>query len=226
MQKYIQQSIVAGFLFFNSTLSFGAMPPSAVPSEAIPFTIPSSAMQDGNVNKDFFKNLKESAISSVEKYGQFNDHDMRNVFKNSAEDEKLEETFFYMYSSSMPMVTLQNLLPQMKKLKEVNPKASLYIVLNGFPEPSFWTKLRTLYKDENQNLFKVKIHPRIYEAYKLEQVPAWVRTECPQNFKFKNCKTSESYLAKGDISLLDFYELLVKKDNLFMPTYQKLIEAK
>lgn len=227
MQKYIQQSIIAGFLFFNGILSFAATQTSPLPSEVIPFTASSSGAQEANANKDFFKNLQESAISSVEKYGQFNEHDMRNVFKNSStQDEKLEETIFYMYSSSMPIVTLQNLLPQMKKLKEINPKTSFYIVLNGFPKPSFWTELRTLYKEENKNLFKVKIHPKIYEAYKLEQVPAWIKTDCPENFKFKNCKTDESYLAKGDISLIDFYELLVQQNALFKPTYQKLTEGK
>jgi len=223
MQKYIQRSIIRAIVMIFINLACFAAPQ---PINRDDFKIPSQS--DVAMDKDFLKNLDSMSKKSVLKYGQFNEHNMSQVFSNALkeEDSKKEEVFFYMYSRSVPLVSLTNLFPQMHRLKEVKPNARIIVVLNGFPNLEFWKLLRETYKDEHRDLFKVRMDPRIFKAYQLNQVPAWIKTACPVNFEFKKCDTEKSFLAKGDMSLVDFYDLLSKQDNQYLNTYHQLIKAK
>lgn len=217
MQKHVQRAVIALFLSIGTFNIYAS---------DIPSSVLKSSQQEVKIDKDFFNNLQNAAQKSVLKYGQFNEHNMSKVFQNQNNtDIKREQTYMYMYSSSMPIVTLQNLIPQIKKMKEIQPNATFYVVLNGFPPASFWKELKGIYKEDNKNLFSVKIHPKIYETYHLSYVPAWIKTDCPKEFKFKQCDTERSFLVKGDISFFDFFELLVKQDTSYLQTYHQLIKA-
>lgn len=219
MQKYIQRSIKA-IIFPIFLCSAHA---SDIPKDAMKV----NPQAEIKIDKTFFDNLQMATQKSALKYGQFNEHNMTEIFQKTGNqnDIKREHAYMYMYSTSMPLVTLQNLIPQIKKMKSLEPNTTFYLVLNGFPKASFWKELKTLYKEENKNLFSVKIHPKIYETYRLTNVPAWIKVDCPKDFKFKDCDTEHSFLAKGDISFYDFYELLVKQDSSYLQTYHKLIKA-
>ncbi len=217
MQKHVQRAVIALFLSIGT---------SNIYASDIPSSVLKSSQQEVKIDKDFFNNLQNAAQKSVLKYGQFNEHNMSKVFQNQNNtDIKREQTYMYMYSTSMPIVALQNLIPQMKKMKSVHPDSTFFVVLNGFPQASFWKELRGIYKDDIKNLFSIKIHPKIYETYRLTHVPAWIKIDCPREFQFKKCDVERSFLAKGDISFLDFFELLVKRDTSYMQTYQQLIKA-
>ena len=223
MQKHIQRAINT-LLVILCVNSISNAAPQPINRED--FKIPSQS--DVPLDKDLLKNLDAMAKQSVLKYGQFNEHNMSKVFSSAMKQEevKKEETFFYMFSKSVPLVSLTNLFPQMHRLKEIKPNAKIIVVLNGFPNLEFWKLLRTVHKDEHRDLFKVRIDPRIFKAYELKQVPAWIKTACPVNFEFKKCDTETSFLAKGDMSIVDFYDLLSKQDKQYLPTYHQLIKAK
>lgn len=223
MQKYIQRAIMKTVMVVFFCLSSHAAPQAVNRQD---FKIPTQT--DVAIDKDFLKNLDTMSKQSALKYGQFNEHNMSKVFSNTQtqEEAKKEEVFFYMYSRSVPLVSLTNLFPQMHRLKEIKPNSKIIVVLNGFPNLEFWKLLRDTYKDEHRDLFKVKIDPRIFNAYQLKQAPAWIKTACPANFEFKKCDTEKSFLAKGDMSLVDFYDLLAKHDNQYLNTYHQLIKAK
>lgn len=223
MQKYIQRAIIAQY----AAMTLGGFISIAHASDVQNDVLKISSHAEIKIDKDFVQNLQMATRNSVLKYGQFDEHNMSKIFQkaNDQADIKREQTYMYMYSTSMPIVALQNLIPQMKKMKSVHPDSTFYVVLNGFPKASFWKELRGIYKDDIKNLFSIKIHPKIYETYRLTHVPAWIKIDCPREFQFKKCDVERSFLAKGDISFLDFFELLVKRDTSYMQTYQQLIKA-
>ena len=223
MQKHVQRSVIALFL----PISLCGVISASYASDIQKNVLQTQPQAEIKVDKDFMDTLQNATQKSVLKYGQFNEHNMSTVFQNSNQSSEItrEQTYMYMYSTSMPIVAIQNLIPQMKKMKSVQPNATFYVVLNGFPPASFWKELKGIYKDDIKNLFSVKIHPKIYETYRLTNVPAWIKIDCPKAFKFKQCDEEHSILAKGDISFYDFYELLVKQDASYLQTYHQLIKA-
>ena len=234
MQKYFQRFVIA--LFFG--FSFAIVPFCSAKENnfqetnaSIPnFNPTSTEINITKEQKDFLSNFDNISRASTEKYGQFGETNMKEVFKNAktvdSKDAPKEEAIFYFYSQSIPINAIGNLLPQFKKYQQLRPKTKFYIVLNGFPTVDFWQDLRKLYKDEYSNLFKVKIHPKIYEAFELKHVPAWVQASCPEDFRFKQCDLSEAYLVKGNLSLNDFMEKLSGIDKTRADFYRKLIQAK
>lgn len=215
MQKYIQRQLIALICVASFELSAQAS------DEIIRFSMPS---QDTTTHQEFLLNLNSVAQETALKYAQFNENNTSSVFKK--QQKNTVESYFYFYSKDMPFVALQNLLPQMKKLKESDSKAKFYVVYNNFPPQTYWKELKKLHKSEYNSLFTIKIDPRLFITYDLKNVPAWVLAKCPEDFKFKQCDIDNSILAKGDISLVDFFELLSKHDKKYLTTYQNLIKAK
>ena len=215
MQKYIQRQLNVALLCGALFVSL-----SQASDEIIRFSMPS---QDTTGHKEFLMNLNDVAQKSVLNYGQFNETNASSAFQKQKNDSV--ESLFYFYSKDMPFVALQNLFPQMKKFKETNPKARIYVVYNNFPSQGYWKELKKLHKNEYNSLFSIKIDPRLFNAYELRNAPAWAIAKCPEDFKFKQCDINNSILAKGDISLVDFFELLTKHDKQYLTTYQNLIKA-
>jgi hypothetical protein len=55
-------------------------------------------------------------------------------------------------------------------------------------------------------------------------VPAFALSYCDKEYKFKTC--NHRFLARGEMSLLNFFELVSDQKNEYKKYYQKLIEAK
>jgi hypothetical protein len=183
---------------------------------------------DINNSEDFLKKVKEASNASYKKYGgKVFGKDMSKLFPKK-DNNNTRNTIFYMYSETMPFATIEHLIPQIKKLKEIKPKLQFYIVFNGFPKNTFFKKLRKLYKVEDKNLFAVKVHPFIYKYYNLKMVPAYIFLRCgvDEQFKFKQCKNNSAYLARGDMSLIDLFEVLSDKNKKYSKIYNYMIEAK
>lgn len=215
MQKYIQRLVIVFFCnFFLVNIALFAQ------DKRLDINI-------SDEQKNFFKDLDKISLESTKKYGNFGKVDMANLLTKTQEEPAKEEAIFYFYSEIMPFATIKNIIPQFQKYKTLYPKTTFYIIFNGFPSNTFWKSLREIYKEEYKNLFKVKIHPRAYERFSLKQVPAWVFTACPSDFRLKQCDDQNAVLAKGNMSLNDFFELLSKhNEEKFGQRYKYLIEAK
>jgi len=173
-------------------------------------------------NNSFLKDIKEISEDSRIKYGT-------NIFKKNDTPKKknkikYKEYLAYFYSENMPFLTIKNLIPSFKSLKKIKKNIQIYIVFNGFPTKDFFLKLRQEYKEEYKNLFKIKIHPPMYSYFELTEVPAYVLMDCPKDFRFKKCHKDNSIIVRGDISLLDFYQVLSDSNKKYLDTYHKLID--
>jgi len=176
---------------------------------------------------DFAKKLQEASDNSLIKYGSTKYSNMKKMIKKG-DNNTTKNTIFFFYSQSMPFSTIKNLIPQIKKFKELKPDNQFFIVFNGFPKRSFFKKLRKLYSDSIKNILTVKVHPFIYKYYKLKMVPAYAYIKCGigDNFRFNQCLKNDSVLTKGDISLNGFLEILSDHDKKYLNLYNKMIEAK
>ncbi|WP_457748587.1 TrbC family F-type conjugative pilus assembly protein [Sulfurimonas sp.] len=181
---------------------------------------------------DFAKNIKQISDKSFLKYGtNIFDNNMTkgiaSIIDKNSDNNSTKNTLFYFYSESMKLSAITNLLPQMKKFKHIHPEDQIFIVLNGFPKKEFFLNLRKYYKSQYSKLFSIKIHPYIYKYYKLKMVPAWayIRCDTGENFRFKKCKREDSLLARGDISLVDFFDVLSTDYKEYKDDYNYLIKA-
>lgn len=178
-------------------------------------------------NKDFLKDLDKASKKSFLKYGtKISNANMSNLIKK-IDNNTTKNTIFYMYSESMPFVSIKNLIPQISKFKKYNPNTQFFIVFNGFPKRDFFHKLRKEYQDKYKNIFSIKVHPYIYKYFNLKMVPAYIFTRCDigNKFRFKKCRSNEAILAKGDMSLVDFFNVLSDKDKRYLKYYNQMIKA-
>lgn len=176
---------------------------------------------------DFSKEIQKASNNSLVKYGSTKYADIKKMIqKNDTNTSK--NTIFYFYSENMPFSTIKNLIPQIKRFKEIKPNSQFFIVFNGFPKKSFFKKLRKLYSDSIKNILTVKVHPFIYKYYKLKMVPAYAYIKCGigNKFRFNQCLKDDSLLVRGDISLNGFWEILSNHNKKYLKTYNKMIEAK
>ena len=67
-------------------------------------------------------------------------------------------------------------------------------------------------------------HPWAYDYFKLDRVPAYALSYCKKDFRFKTCE--HKFLAKGEISLTNFFEIVSDENLEYKKYFQKLIEAK
>jgi len=179
-------------------------------------------------NKDFLKNLNESSKKSLLKYGNTVSGADINKFVTTKDDyNTTKNTIFYMYSDSVPFAAIKNLIPQISKFKKHNPNTQFFIVLNGFPTKKFLLRLRKEYKEKYKDIFSIKVHPFIYKYYGLKMVPAYIFCKCDlgDNFRFRKCRRNEAVMAKGDMSLVDFFNILSDKNKKYLKYYNQMIEA-
>jgi hypothetical protein len=172
-------------------------------------------------NKNFYNTLEKASDKSRVKYGSSIFNQKINIEKK--DNRTYKKYLMYFYSESMSFSTIKKLIPQFQNIKNIDNEIEIYIVFNGFPTKGFFLKLRKEYKEEYSKLFKIKIHPPIYDYFELSTVPAYALIKCPEDFRFKQCKKANSVLVRGDISLLDFYQVLSDFDKKYLDMYHKLI---
>lgn len=230
MQKYFYRNVVVVLttiaIVFSISLNAQTSPEEVanILKKELNLTAPKDISIE---NQDFLKDLDKASKESFLKYGaKISNADISN-FINKDDNNSTKNTIFYMYSESMPFVTIKNLIPQINKFKKYNPDTQFFIVFNGFPKKEFMQQLRKEYKDEYKNIFSIKIHPYIYKYFDLNAVPAYIFNRCniKDDFRFKKCKNDEAILAKGDISLVDFFNILSDNDKKYLKYYNQMIKA-
>jgi len=68
------------------------------------------------------------------------------------------------------------------------------------------------------------VNPWVFKQFNLEKVPAYALSKCKLPFKFKHCEAL--YLAKGEMNLATFFQILGDKTPSYKKFYFDIIEAK
>lgn len=229
MQKYLYRNVVAlTIITILFTISLNAQTTPEKVTNQLKEEFSSVVSQKTTMeNKDFLKDLDEASKKSFVKYGsKISNTDISKLIEKD-DNNSTKNTIFYMYSDSIPFVAIKNLIPQINKFKKHNPNTQFFIVFNGFPKKEFMQRLRKEYKEEYKNTFLIKVHPYIYKYFNLKMVPAYIFSRCDLggNFRFKKCKSNEAILAKGDMSLVDFFNVLSENNKKYLKYYNQMIEA-
>lgn len=229
MQKYFYRNVVVlATIAILTTISLNAKTTPEETATVLKKELSLRASKNISIeNKDFLKDLNKASKESFLKYGaKISNADISNLIKKE-DNNSTKNTIFYMYSRNVPFVAIENLIPQVNKFKKYNPDTQFFIVFNGFPKKEFMQKLRKKYKDEYKNIFSIKVHPYIYSYFNLKMAPAYIFNRCNlgDNFRFKKCKSDEAVLAKGDMSLIDFFNILSEHDKKYLKYYNQMIEA-
>lgn len=229
MQKYLYRNVIAFIataILFAANLNAQITPKNMATKIKKEFNLDTSKKVSLK-NKDFLKNLDKASKKSFLKYGsKITNSDISDIVKKD-DNNATKNTIFYLYSESMPFVTIKNLIPQISKFKKYNPNTQFFIVFNGFPKKQFFQKLRKEYKAKYRNILTVKVHPFIYKYYNMKMVPAYIFVRCGlgDNFRFKKCRRDKAILAKGDMSLVDFFNVLSDKKKKYLKYYNEMIKA-
>jgi len=229
VQKYLYRNVVAlTIITILFTISLNAQTTPEKVTNQLKEEFSSVVSQKTTMeNKDFLKDLDEASKKSFVKYGsKISNTDISKLIEKD-DNNSTKNTIFYMYSDSIPFVAIKNLIPQINKFKKHNPNTQFFIVFNGFPKKEFMQRLRKEYKEEYKNTFLIKVHPYIYKYFNLKMVPAYIFSRCDLggNFRFKKCKSNEAILAKGDMSLVDFFNVLSENNKKYLKYYNQMIEA-
>lgn len=144
-----------------------------------------------------------------------------NLLKESKE-KKL--TIFYLTSTKVAKGS-KSFDRAIQKLNDSGKEVQGFIVLRGFPDTK--TLMDFLVNSYDYGIKgTLKIHPLIFNTFKVTRVPAFALSYCPvdDNFTFRECENK--FLAVGDITLTDFFRMVSLKDKKYEDYYFKLIEAK
>lgn len=144
------------------------------------------------------------------------------------ENQKNFKSFriFYFITEDTSKDLIKNFSYEIEKIKEIDENIEALVLANGLIGGSF-DKMATFVKklqDFGVKKINVGFNPWAYEYFKLDKVPAYALSYCEKDYRFKNCK--HKFLAKGEISLTQFFEIVSDEENGYKKYYQKLIEAK
>lgn len=144
------------------------------------------------------------------------------------ENQKNFKSFriFYFITEDTSKDLIKNFSYEIEKIKEIDENIEALVLTNGLIGGSF-DKMATFVKklqDFGVKKINVGFNPWAYEYFKLDKVPAYALSYCEKDYRFKNCK--HKFLAKGEISLTQFFEIVSDEENGYKKYYQKLIEAK
>lgn len=107
-------------------------------------------------------------------------------------------------------------------LKRENEKFGVFVKNNpkGIYEYIKTVDKRTSIKPKS---LKIHVHPWAFDYFKLKEVPAYALSYCKKDFRFKGCE--HKYLAKGEISLTKFFEIVGDEKEYYKRFYFDLIGA-
>ncbi|PAF53842.1 hypothetical protein BKH42_03680 [Helicobacter sp. 13S00482-2] len=144
-----------------------------------------------------------------------------NLIQQSKE-KKL--TIFYLTSAPLAKGS-KNFNKLIEKINKNGKEVIGLIILRGFPK-------KEKIMDFLMNTYEkgvggtIKIHPLIFNTFKVTKVPAFALSYCPtnENFAFRDCENK--FLAIGDITLTDFFKMVSDYDKNYESYYFTLIEPK
>lgn len=177
-----------------------------------------------------FFNQMPKTLSLLDKEGNLQAYLDKETNKqyDIEENQKNFKSFkiFYFITEDTSKDLIRNFSYEIQKIKEIDENIEALVLTNGLIGGSF-DKMASFVKglqDFGVKKINVGFNPWAYEYFKLDKVPAYALSYCEKDYRFKNCK--HKFLAKGEISLTQFFEIVSDEENGYKKYYQKLIEAK
>lgn len=135
-------------------------------------------------------------------------------------------TIFYFISEETSPELIKSFTYDIQKLKELEPTIDALLLTKGLVGGSFDSMAKYVQSLQSKGISSVDItfHPWAYDYFKLDRVPAYALSYCKKDFRFKTCQ--HKFLAKGEISLTNFFEIVSDENFDYKKYFQKLIEAK
>lgn len=148
---------------------------------------------------------------------------------NSKEDNEAQTKgfrIFYFITEDLSKDLIKSFSYELKKIREIDSTIEAHLVTNGLIGGSFDKMAEYVKSLQTIGIegITVGFSPWAYEHFKLQKVPAFALSYCDKEYKFKTC--NHRFLARGEMSLLNFFELVSDQKNEYKKYYQKLIEAK
>ncbi|GER94865.1 hypothetical protein A45J_2631 [hot springs metagenome] len=170
-------------------------------------------VEDDVTNK--FQNLlpKKEDLEKASQYAKLKDktdiHPIKEQEKQKEDKKQItikkpekEEYIFYLFSKSVPDITLESVFNQSKKLPNIN----FYGVLRGIDKThSVFEKIKNIKGFED---ITIKVNPLIFKAVGAQVVPAIVYAYCPPPDMFRSAECDYQYVVYGDISLAGALEVM------------------
>ncbi|MFX4240172.1 TrbC family F-type conjugative pilus assembly protein [Aliarcobacter butzleri] len=178
----------------------------------------------------FFKQIPET-LNLLDKEGSLQTYleNQTNKQYDIEENQKQFKSFkiFYFITEDTSKDLIKNFSYEIQKIKELDENIEALVLTNGLIGGSFDKMAEFVKGLQDFGIKKINIgfNPWAYEYFKLDRVPAYALSYCDKNnYRFKTCK--HKFLAKGEISLTQFFEIVSDEENGYKKYYQKLIEAK
>lgn len=148
---------------------------------------------------------------------------------NNKEDNEAQKRgfkIFYFITEDISKDLLKSFSYELKKIREIDNTIEAHLITNGLIGGSFDKMAEYVKSIQAIGIEGVTVgfSPWAYEYFNLKKVPAFALSYCEKDYRFKTC--NHRYLARGEMSLLNFFELISDKKNDYKKYYQKLIEAK
>ncbi len=135
-------------------------------------------------------------------------------------------TIFYFISEDTSPDLIKNFSYDIQKLKSIDNNIDALLLTRGLIGGSFDSMAQYVQNLQNLGIANIDItfHPWAFEYFDLDRVPAYALSYCKKDFRFKTCE--HKFIAKGEISLMNFFEIVSDENNEYKKYFQKLIEAK
>ena len=151
------------------------------------------------------------------------------IKNNSSKEENEVQTkgfkLFYFITEDTSKDLLKSFSYELKKIREIDSNIEAHLLTNGLIGGSF-DKMAEYVKSLQAigiEGITVGFSPWAYEYFNLKKVPAFALSYCEKDYRFKTC--NHRYLAKGEMSLLNFFELISDKNTDYKKYYQTCCEC-
>ena len=140
------------------------------------------------------------------------------------DSKRLYPTVFYLFTLSQPEGSITRFMEESTQLKKLYPGTfQAYGVIRGFPKKGGLKTLFDRFYSKSREGFVLKVHPYIFRMAGIDRAPAYLFSECPEEFRFKRCKNE--YLVRGDVSLAEALKIVSDRDERYRDYYLSLIEG-
>lgn len=155
-------------------------------------------------------------------------NNQKNIFDeyNKNQSEFKSFTIFYFISEDTSPELIRSFSYDIQKLKAIDSNIDALLLTRGLIGGSFDSMAKYVQNLQNQGITNIEMtfHPWAFEYFKLDKVPAYALSYCKKDFRFKTCE--HKFITKGEISLVNFFEIVSDENNEYKKYFQKLIEAK
>ena len=176
--------------------------------------------------KNAFENLKYQN-SLLDRKGYFTKK-IDQLQKEFEEYNKSNMTIMFFISSDIRLESLKGFVEHIKKLRRRGYNITGRVMFRGWINDEIDGIANWLKQKEKDGLsrtphVKYQFHPWAFRYFSLNKVPAYALSSCKEDFRFRDC--DNKYLMKGDISLVEFFNILKEHHKEYEKVYFDLIEV-